>query len=178
MITFIVTALGVFILYVLLVAGNPSGEGLGLFISFEELIIGVIVALAVAGIARLMLGKGENELIAKPWMIPVKIGIFLVYLVPWFAALTMANLDVAYRVITGRIRPGIVKISPNLKTNLGRTILANSITLTPGTLTVDVDERKGDLYVHWINVKDTKTDEEKMRGVCGGFPEWARRISE
>ena len=37
-------------------------------------------------------------------------------------------------------------------------MLANSITLTPGTLTVHAME-DGRLYVHWINVKTTKVDE-------------------
>jgi len=50
------------------------------------------------------------------------------------------------------IKPGIVKIRTKLKTDSGITALANSITLTPGTLTVDVTD-DGYLYVHWINVK-------------------------
>ncbi|PNX47524.1 MAG: cation:proton antiporter, partial [Thermoplasmata archaeon M11B2D] len=90
------------------------------------------------------------------------------------------NLDVAYRVITGRINPGIVKIHPDLKTDLGITMLANSITLTPGTLTVDIDEETNDLYVHWINV-DKKALENKpveCKYICGNFPKWVRRIAE
>ncbi len=90
-----------------------------------------------------------------------------------------ANIDVAYRVITGRINPGIVKISPNLKTDLSLTLLANSITLTPGTLSVEVDEETNDLYVHWINV-NRKTLEKTPRDykdICGEFPDWARRIA-
>lgn len=64
-----------------------------------------------------------------------------------------ANFDVAYRVITGKINPGIVKMSPGLKTDTALTFLANSITLTPGTLSVDTDDEKN-LYVHWINVDE------------------------
>jgi multicomponent Na+:H+ antiporter subunit E len=90
----------------------------------------------------------------------------------------MANIEVAYRVITGKIRPGIVRIKPDLKTNLGRTILANSITLTPGTLTVDIDEKNGDIIVHWINVKETESEEGKLKAVCGSFAKWARRLAE
>ncbi len=73
-----------------------------------------------------------------------------------------------------------MKISPKLKTDAGLTMLANSITLTPGTLSVDVDEETNDLYVHWINVK--KEALEKMprdyKYVCGEFPDWARRVME
>ena len=50
------------------------------------------------------------------------------------------------------INPGIVKVKTRLKTESGIAALANSITLTPGTLTVDVTD-DGFLYVHWINVK-------------------------
>jgi multicomponent Na+:H+ antiporter subunit E len=104
---------------------------------------------------------------------------FIAYLGPFFIAMAKANIDVAYRVITGKINPGIVKISPGLETDLGITMLANSITLTPGTLSVDVDKDKN-LYVHWINV-NPKALEEKPRDceyVCGTFPKWARRVAE
>lgn len=73
----------------------------------------------------------------------------------------IANLDVAYRVAHPRlpIRPGIVKVKTILKSKSGLTFLANSITLTPGTLTVDVDRENGFLYVHWIHVKDERVEE-------------------
>ncbi|MCQ9205326.1 MAG: Na+/H+ antiporter subunit E [Omnitrophica bacterium] len=66
-----------------------------------------------------------------------------------------ANIDVAYRVLHPRlpIRPGIVKVKTKLKTDTALTFLANSITLTPGTLTVDINKDEGILYVHWIDVK-------------------------
>lgn len=179
MITFLAILVGVFILYIFLVAGSGSGDGfIEQLISIQELIAGIVISLFTAGVARLIIGKGKNELMKKPYLLIIRPFVFLVYLIPWFFSLTVANLDVAYRVITGKIRPGIVRIKPGLKSDLGRTILANSITLTPGTLTVDVDPKSGDLFVHWINVKETKDEKEKMKGVCGGFPQWARRIAE
>jgi multicomponent Na+:H+ antiporter subunit E len=112
---------------------------------------------------------------------PVRWFIFLGYLIgPFFIALAKANLDVAYRVITGKIKPGIVRISPDLKTDFGITMLANSITLTPGTLSVDIDENTNDLFIHWINV-DEKALEKKpvdCKYICGNFPKWVRRIAE
>jgi len=67
-----------------------------------------------------------------------------------------ANIDVAYRVAHPRlpINPGIVKVKTILKSDTALTFLANSITLTPGTLTVDIDKDDGLLYVHWIDVKN------------------------
>ena len=61
----------------------------------------------------------------------------------------------AYRVIHPKlpINPGIVKVKTTLKTDTALTFLANSITLTPGTLSVDIDKDNGILYIHWIDVK-------------------------
>jgi len=107
---------------------------------------------------------------------PLRWVIFLIYLIgPFFWAMAKANIDVAYRVITGKINPGIVKISPGLKTDLGITLLADSITLTPGTLSVDIDEKNNDLYIHWINVTTLKPT---THHICANFPQWIRRIAE
>ena len=84
---------------------------------------------------------------------------YIIYFIPVFIYYCLkANIDVAYRVLHPKmpISPGIVKIKTNLKRESSITMLANSITLTPGTLTVDVID--GYMYVHWINVgaKDVK----------------------
>ncbi|MDD2206814.1 MAG: Na+/H+ antiporter subunit E [Aminobacterium sp.] len=94
--------------------------------------------------------------------------------VPFAIGLIKANFDVAMRVITGHINPGIVKLEPGLKSDLAKTILADSITLTPGTLTVDVDD-DGAFYIHWINVLDVSPDEKQ---VYGSFAHWARRLAD
>lgn len=71
-----------------------------------------------------------------------------------------ANIDVAYRVSHPDlpINPGIVKVKTTIKSGTGLTLLANSITLTPGTFAVDVDVDKGYLYIHWIDVKSQDVD--------------------
>jgi len=83
----------------------------------------------------------------------------VIYLIVLLWEIIKANLDVAYRVIHPKmpIRPGIVVIKTSLKSDIAKMILANSITLTPGTFTLDVigDE----LLVHWINVKSEDIDE-------------------
>ena len=85
---------------------------------------------------------------------PVRVFWFLYYIPVFFIHMVKANLDVAYRVLHLEvpIRPGIVKVTTGLKSDLGITFLANSITLTPGTLTVDIVG--SDLYIHWINITD------------------------
>ena len=171
MIPFLATSACTFILYLLLT--TSSGH---LFLwSKEELIIGAISA-AIVGILtkNMFIKKSFRMLNPKRWFL------FLAYFIGIFLpAMARANVDVVFRVITGRINPGIVKISPNLKNDLSLTLLANSITLTPGTLTVEVDEETNDLYIHWINVKGETL--EKMprdyKDICGKFPDWARRIA-
>lgn len=157
-----------YLLYLVLTMG--SGD-IGLW-SSAELIVGIPVAL-IAGLAG---GKVFGEYIPGSLLNPVKWGMFLYYVfVPFFIAMAKANIDVATRVFTGKINPGIVKIKTGLKRDLSLTFLANSITLTPGTLSVDVDEAENDLYVHWIDVKNTEPEPAE---ICGDFPDWARRIAE
>ncbi len=170
--SFLATTVFVFLIY--LVLTTASGN---LFLwSREELIIGAVFSIILGAITRNMFFKRNLRMLnPKRWFL------FLVYVMgPFFWGMVKANIDVAYRVITGRINPGIVRISPKLKTDLGITMLANSITLTPGTLSVDIDEKTNDLYVHWINVK--KEALEKMprdyKYICGKFPDWVRRVAE
>lgn len=76
---------------------------------------------------------------------------YLMYFSVFVIELVKANLNVMRFVFSPRlnIRPGIVEIKTELKSSIGRLALANSITLTPGTLVVDI---KGDsLFIHWID---------------------------
>ncbi len=102
---------------------------------------------------------------------------FLIYL-PYFLGLCLrANLDVALRVIHPDvpIRPGIVKVRTTLTSDMAKVFLANSITLTPGTLTVEITGQ--DLYVHWINI-DTEDPAKRSAEICGRFEPLLRRIFE
>jgi multicomponent Na+:H+ antiporter subunit E len=86
--------------------------------------------------------------------------LFVRYLPLFVWECVKANLDVAYRVLSPRlpIKPGIVRVKTTLCSETGLTFLANSITLTPGTMSVDIDRERGVLYVHWINVRSTEVD--------------------
>lgn len=70
--------------------------------------------------------------------------------------LLLSNLRVAYDVITPHLymRPGIVAVPLDAKTDLEITLLANLITLTPGTLSLDVSEDRNVLYVHAMFADD------------------------
>ena len=167
---FLVTTVVAYVGYLILTIGS----GTVLLWSSAELIIGAVLAVVVGALLRnRFIGKDLRMLNPRRWFT------FLAYLFPFFLAMAKANVDVAYRVVTGRINPAIVKINPRLKNDMSLTILANSITLTPGTLSVDVDQKTNELYVHWINIdpevlKDMPRD---YHPICDSFPDWARRIA-
>ncbi|HEY4711894.1 MAG TPA: Na+/H+ antiporter subunit E [Dehalococcoidia bacterium] len=167
---FLITTVVAYLAYLILTIGS----GTVFLWSREELIVGAVFAvIAGALLKNRFIGKDLRMLNPRRWFT------FLVYLFPFFFAMAKANVDVAYRVITGRINPAIVKINPNLKNDMSLTLLATSITLTPGTLSVDVKPETNELYVHWINVdpevlKDMPRD---YHPICGSFPDWARRIA-
>lgn len=80
---------------------------------------------------------------------------FLFYLVVFIWECVKANIEGAYRVAHPDlpIKPGIVKVRTTLRSDMGLAFLANSLTLKPGTMTVDIDKQAGFLYVHWAYVK-------------------------
>ena len=113
----------------------------------QELIFGAAVVLLIT-----ILMVGFADLFNDVRLNPKAIIFSIIYLFVFLWELIKSNLDVAFRVLHPQlpINPGIVKVKTRLKSRIGRIMLANSITLTPGTLTV---ETKGDdFYIHWIDV--------------------------
>jgi multicomponent Na+:H+ antiporter subunit E len=105
---------------------------------------------------------------------------FIYYLCVFFVECIKANLDVAYRVVHPDIpiRPGTLRVKTALRSDAGLTFLANSITLTPGTTTVDIDREAGYIYVHMLWVG---TDSERIAGrlaIVEKFENILKRIFE
>ena len=123
-----------------------------------------VIGILVAGFVSFMTG---DMFVRRPHVFkhPKRYFWFLYYLPFFIWECFKANIDVAWRV--GHpdmpISPGIVKVKTILKSDTGLTFLANSITLTPGTLSVDINQKKGFIYVHWINVEDK--DIERATGL-------------
>ena len=116
-------------------------------IDWQSLILGVLASLLVSLLF-------VDIIIVPHKIFSVKRLFWFIYYLPvFFYYCIKANLDVLYRVIHPAmpIKPGIVKVKTNLKSDSGRTALCNSITLTPGTLSVDIT-KDGIIYVHWIYV--------------------------
>ena len=79
---------------------------------------------------------------------------FIRYLFIFAKALALANIDVAKKALAPRmsIRPGFLAVPMLASTDLEITALANSITLTPGTISVHVARDHSTIVVHAIDV--------------------------
>jgi multicomponent Na+:H+ antiporter subunit E len=104
---------------------------------------------------------------------------FFQYVPVFLWEMLKANIEVAYRVVHPRlpINPGIVKVRTSLQSDIAITLLANSITLTPGTMSVDVDKDSAILYVHWIDVRSPDM-ELATRIIVERFEKILRKIFE
>ncbi len=63
----------------------------------------------------------------------------IAYFIVLIVEIIKATIDVAARTVNGKVEPVIMEIETELKRPVSQVILANSITLTPGTLSIDVD---------------------------------------
>lgn len=137
----------------------------------DELIIGLVIAAIVGIITRDLLVSDEKKVLdPRRWLSALR------YLaVYWFYYEPIAHWDVVKRVFTMNLRPSIVRVPYSLKSEYGVTAVGNSITNTPGTVVVDVDERRGYYYVHWINAPSVE-EEFCYNNISKGFEGLVRRF--
>jgi multicomponent Na+:H+ antiporter subunit E len=130
----------------------------------QELAAGALVALTVTLAAgpRLSILSGLRLSLTAPLHLVHYLGHFLV-------ALIRANLDMARRVLSPSLplRPAVVTVRTELRSALGKLLLANSITLTPGTLTVDVQDDR--ILVHWVDCPPGTDMEGNTRRIAESF---------
>lgn len=130
----------------------------------QEIIAGIVVSVVLAYISKDFIfhdrpGKALN---------PVRWARFIAYFFVWLWLEIIGNLDVAYRIITGRINPAIVNVHSRFKTDIGKMLIGNSITLTPGTLTIKAGE---DMGVHCISY-------DKKKAVGSAFDKYGVGVTE
>jgi len=113
-----------------------------------DFLFGLVVGLPIAFVFRALFSEQTNVLRSLR-VLPyagLYVGVFL-----W--ELLTANVEVAYRVLAPSmpIEPAVITVGLRVESEPAVTTIANSITLTPGTLTMDYDEEKNALYVHAID---------------------------
>jgi multicomponent Na+:H+ antiporter subunit E len=133
----------------------------GMFDAFH-LTLGVICCLLIAHFSHDLLFYGDNK---HPWGKSL-LG-FVTYL-PWlFYQIILANLQVAYVVLHPRmfemIDPHVIRFKTRLKRPISKVTLAQSITLTPGTITVSIHEDEFSVYALTRSASDALPGEMEAR---------------
>ena len=133
-------------------------------LALPEVVTGLVVAALVATLSLPYLGLLDG-LRTTPGAALAALRFLGVFLV----ALVRANVDMARRVLTPRlpIDPELVEVRTALRSPLGRLLLANAITLTPGTLTVDVIDAR--VLVHWVDGGARRDLDAATDAIVAGF---------
>ncbi len=125
-----------------------------------ELLTGLLLGLPLAYLLRRF-----YEPVVEPGRLVRAIPPVVAYLTLFLRELATANVDVAYRVLAPSmpIQPTVVELPLRVESDLAITTIANSITLTPGTLTMDYDDDTNTFYIHTIAGGDRDSVVEPIR---------------
>jgi len=128
----------------------------------RSVVAGLAVGLPVAFLFRRLYAE-EIDLARTAGAAPALVR----YVLTFLKQIVVANFDVAYRVLAPGmpLEPQVILVPLRVETPLGVTTIANSITLTPGTVTLDHDPGENALYVHTIDGRD-------VGSVVGPIREW------
>ena len=152
--SFLITAIAMFIFWILL-----SGE-----FTFILITSGVVASLITAYLSHdIFIGKADLKTETG------RVFKFIVY-IPWLLwEIILANVEIAYLVLNPKplIDPQLVHFKNDLKTDLGIVTLAHSITLTPGTVTVEANREEFIIHAIW---------QKSAEGIIGG--EMQRKVKK
>jgi multicomponent Na+:H+ antiporter subunit E len=153
-------------------------------------VFGAGVYLLIAGtlniaelIAAFLIGTGASLLLFKTVTItpafydPRRIARALLYFPYFLWQMLIANLKIAAVVLSPSLplKPSILKVKTGLNKNAGKLLLANSITLTPGTLTMDI--REDALFIHCVQA-GKKEIHDPVQTISGKFEDKLKAVSE
>ena len=147
-----------------------------LLITLSLSLANILTGLVAAGVTTALFGRYFVTRVGM-FLEPERYAWLLLYIFIFLWECIKANFDVAYRVLHPAmpIKPGIVKVQLEVQSDLAKTMLANSITMTPGTIAVDVIDDV--MYVHWIYVS-SEDPGVYSRKVSGRFEKYIKKIFE
>ena len=152
--SFLITTIAMFLFWILL-----SGE-----FTFILITSGVVASLITAYLSHdIFIGKADLKTETG------RVFKFIVY-IPWLLwEIILANVEIAYLVLNPKplVDPQIVRFKNDLKTDLGIVTLAHSITLTPGTVTVEANREEFVIHAIW---------QKSAEGIIGG--EMQRKVKK
>uniref|UniRef100_A0A7C2ZNT7 Cation:proton antiporter n=1 Tax=Ignisphaera aggregans TaxID=334771 RepID=A0A7C2ZNT7_9CREN len=137
--------------------------------------------IATGVVVSIIVGIATAPLLVEDWRKSLSISRFVTLIKYVFRYFLIDEVKAHWTVIkmglspNVRIRPGIVRVPINSRSEYAITLVAISITNTPGTVTVDVDREKGVLYVNWIYVKSERP-EDTYREIASVFDRYAKKI--
>ncbi|MBU1294117.1 MAG: Na+/H+ antiporter subunit E [Gammaproteobacteria bacterium] len=116
-------------------------------ISAGHMVLAVFFAITIPLLVNSM--RDEHPKILKPWLA-------IRYILMVLKDILTANVEVALLIIgpIKKLTPGFVAIPINIDSDLGITILASTVSLTPGTVSAEVSKDKAWLYVHSLHLDD------------------------
>jgi len=129
-----------------------------------SLLLGVIFSFIISLVSYDLFVEKEEKI--QQGYFP-KFQYFFVYVFVLIWEIYLGSLSVIYSVITMKINPEVIKVKTDLESRFARAVLANSITLTPGTVTIDLHD--DELLVHCLSIKPDKA-------IKGNFEAQLRRI--
>lgn len=137
-------------------------------ITAEILLIGLVITAAMGFLEFRLFGYGISSEVKLLRKTPVFFAYIFVLLWEILKAGWVVSRDILFRRYV--VTPTLVTFQTNLKSDFGRFLLANSITLTPGTITVEVEENR--LTVHCLDKSMLDTSED------GVFQRWIRKLED
>ncbi|MDO5609011.1 MAG: Na+/H+ antiporter subunit E [Capnocytophaga sp.] len=138
--------------------------------SFANITFAFLMAYGILWIVSRGGGRSQRRYFV---IIPRIIRLFFFFL----KELVKANLQVAYEVMTPKynMTPGMVAVPIDVKTDFEISLLAYLISLTPGTISIDVSTNRKVLYIHAMYIPDK---EEFIKEIKEGFEKRILEISE
>ncbi len=127
-------------------------------------LVGLFFAALAVVLTRRVLKPGTRESFPR---VLRRVPAFLRYLAFFAKNVIVGNLDVAYRALHPDlpVYPGILAVDIEGLSDLEVTMMANTITLTPGTLTLDFDLNRDRMFVHTINAREIEEVREGIQAI-------------
>ncbi|MBP9905648.1 MAG: Na+/H+ antiporter subunit E [Rhodoferax sp.] len=135
-------------------------------VATDVLWVGVVAAFLIS-----LLFRDGTAFVSELRLNPKALFTSVIYVFFFVKELVKSNINLAKIVLSPELplKPGIVKVRTRLKSRMGRLLLTSSITLTPGTLTVDLVGEW--IYVHWVTV-DSPDIEGATAAIVSGFEQY------
>ncbi len=125
-------------------------------VSAGQIVLATFFAITIPWLVKDM--RDEHPKIRRPFLA-------IRYIVMVMKDIVVANVGVAFLVIgpMKKLQPGFVAVPINMTSDLGITVLASTVSLTPGTVSAEISQDKTWLYVHALHLGDERALIEEIK---------------